>query len=225
MEPTKTEKIIKSLRKKLSKSGWDTALWAFWASTEFEQIIDKLQEESAVGNRWIPGADLMFRFLYSCPYNKVKIVMLVDMTTTTWEVNDGIPMSNMNGNRLNKLVYAMVESMPTQSNNPTIPSDLAVWAKQGVLMIPTAPTAIVGKWGHYDIWKPLIAYLIDHINHNKPQVPWLLLGTRAAEYSQLIHTDKVQERKFYTPFKEDGLWSWLEEQVILNEQIPIEWIK
>lgn len=230
MEPKqkvqKTEQIIKALRKKLSRSGWDNALWPWWASSEFEQIIDTLQHYTETDKRWIPGANNMFRFLSTCPYNKLKLVMLVDMVSTVFESNDGIPMSNMNGIGVNRLVWEMMETMPVTENSMKRdkPKDLAVWAKQGVLMIPTAMTVYTGKTPHYDLWKPMIAYLIDHINHNKKEVPWVLLGGRAIEYRPMINTEHVQERKFYKPFKEDGLWIWVEERIVINDKEPIEWL-
>lgn len=226
MEPTtETQKIIAALRKKLNKSGWNNALWSYWASSEFEAIIEKLQYYSSVDRKWIPGADNMFRFLTTCTYEKVKLVMLVDMTSVTFEMNDGIPMSCKNGYSVNKGVKALIDSIPGARDTPKPLSDLSVWSKQGVLMIPTALTAEPGKSGHYELWSPFISMLIKHINIKKPEVPWILLGTRAHEWRRLIKSDKVQERKFYQPFQEDGLWQWVEEQLILNERVPVEWVK
>ena len=62
--------------------------------------------------------------------------------------------------------------------------DLKRWSNQGILMINSAFTCTIGKPGsHTELWKPMMAYLLDYLNSYNPGLTYVFLGKKAEENS------------------------------------------
>jgi len=87
-------------------------------------------------------------------------------------------------NAINKTVY-------NQEVNPDdFPLDLKVWSNQGVLLLNSALTTVVGKAGkHVDLWKPFMCYLLDMLKDE--DIIFVFLGSQAAKYEPLVDQTKV----------------------------------
>lgn len=222
---TTKEEIIDKLCKKLNKSGWNAKLRKFWISREFEEIIEWLIHETEEGRRWVPGFNDCLRFLVECPVKNIKCVFLVDRVSTLFELNDGIPLSSRTCKEPDKMVRDILQTIPGQSDNPKMITDMATWAKQGVLMIPTACSARLSKEGHYKVWEPFIAYLINRINHDHPELPWVTMGRRTMEWEDMIKTEKKKSLSFVWLHKWPEMWTQVNEWIIENNQLEIDWLK
>lgn len=215
------EKITQTLRKKLTKSGWNEYLWQYWVSKEWEHVLSILVEEVNKGRRWVPGIEHMFRFLKECPVNSIKVIMLLDRIGNTIDYNDGIPLSSKNRQMPTKKTIEILETIPGYSDSYSL-RDMAVWAKQGVLMIPTAMTAEVDRYPHYKLWSPFICYLIGKLNKSHKDVPYVLYGTEAIDYIPLIQGNKivVQTTEEWKP-----VWDNINTILVGQGKEPIVWLK
>jgi len=221
----KRDKIVKGIRKKLEKSGWGQYLWKYWVSAEWERIVDFLVQETDNERRWMPGADIMFRWMQECPVKKIKVVMLVDRVPIIWGTNDGIPLSQKDKKVADKSIVSMQETIPGYSDHPIPVTDMTYWANQGVLMIPTALTAEIGREGHYKLWEPFVHYMIDTLNRDYSELPWVLMGKRAIDYSASINTERKIPLRFHHWEEWRPMWDQINSWIILNDEIPIEWSK
>lgn len=212
-EPQK-KKLIEDIRTKLTKSGWSKYLWMFWTSDEFSRIIDYLVKEADAGKRWCPIADKMFRWMEQCPVDKVKVVLLVDTVFNTPDTNSGIPYSLDTVTGINAAHKEVQSSMPGKDKRQKPEASLTWLTNQGVLIIPTAPTAMIERWGHHKQWSPLISYIINRFNKDRPEVPWVFIGTAEAhEYSDMVNTEKKHHLYTYKEHQWEPMWKQVNEWI------------
>ena len=218
------DKIIAALRKKLDKTGWNRYMWIYWTSTEWVAIIDALIKEVEEGRRWAPGVSSMLRFMEECPLDQLKAVMVVDRVSVVWEDYDGIPLSYKNKAQPAKYCMNIQQTLPEWTEDKGYITDMAVWANQGVLMIPTAMTVEIGKEGHYNMWTPFISYLLEYLNRDYKHLPYVFIGTRAIKYSRKIRAGKKIHLQFKDLEEWKSMWIEVNKQVRENNQKEIQWI-
>lgn len=76
---------------------------------------------------------------------------------------------------------------------------IAIWSKQGVLVISISPTFIADKnrvsVGSKDMakeWMPFIVYLIDKVNEYYPNIPWIVAD------SKRVYRDLIKSKNTFT---------------------------
>src|SRR4051812_1212846 len=87
-----SKEIVQKIQEQLKDSGWHAALRFWWIDSQFEEIIDTLKQYTKEGNRWVPGAGKMLRWLKETPYDQVKVVMLIDESSNLLDYHQGIPL-------------------------------------------------------------------------------------------------------------------------------------
>jgi uracil DNA glycosylase len=71
--------------------------------------------------------------------------------------------------------------------------DLKRWSNQGVLLLNTALTTVVGKIGqHYLVWRPFIAYLLDYLSWHYPGLVYIYMGKKAEEWSDCVNDNNYK---------------------------------
>ena len=119
------------------------------------------------GKRFTPPLKDIFKAFEECPYDKLKIIIVSQDPYPSFGIADGIAFSCSKTNDIQpNLKFILEEINKTVYDNQIISKDpdLKRWSNQGVLLLNTALTTTIGKSGqHYNIWKPFIAYLFDHL--------------------------------------------------------------
>lgn len=185
------EEVKQKLFEKLEPSGWGRILKSFIFSAEFDDIIIKLWNLSKEEKRFTPPLKQLFRAFEECPYDKLEVIIIGQDPYPQLGVADGIAFSCSNTDKLQpSLRYILDEVNKTvyDGEQKSTDLDLKRWANQGVLLLNTALTTEVGKiGGHYDIWKPFTAYLLDWLNNYNPGLIYVYMGKKAEEWSDLIN--------------------------------------
>jgi len=185
------EEIKDKLYTRLENSGWSTKLRSFIYSAEFDKIITELARLSMDGRRFTPPLKQMFRAFEECPVNELKVVIVGQDPYPQIGVADGIAFSCSNTKELQpSLRYLLDEVNRTVYNGHpgSLDTDLTRWAEQGILLVNTALTTTVGKIGqHYNIWKPFMAYLFDHLTWNESGLVYAYMGKQAQEWSETVN--------------------------------------
>jgi uracil DNA glycosylase len=87
--------------------------------------------------------------------------------------------------------------------------DLKRWSNQGILMVNSALTCVIGKPGsHSELWKPMMAYLLDYLNSYNPGLTYVFMGKKAQEDSVHINNDCY---KFFVSHPASAAYSHLKE--------------
>lgn len=178
------------LYEKLQPSGWGARLKSLLLSADFKSIIKSLIDEVNDGYSFTPGFKQVFRAFETCPYDKLKVVIINSDPSAIAGVADGLAFSCSNTGKIDKPLQCLFNAVEQQYHsgedyigNP----DLEKWAKQGVLLLNTALTTRIGKVGaHYEIWNPFTSFLLDHLNTYNPGTIYVFVGKKAEERSDLI---------------------------------------
>lgn len=209
--------IKEKLNAKLIDSGWARVLRGFLYSTEFDNILLKLIKDSQEDRRFTPFMKYLFRAFEETPYTDLKVVVLGQDPFPGIEQADGIAFScSFEKKPLPSLRYILDAVNRTvykdEYYSGTLVStdiDLKRWSNQGILMINSAFTCTIGKPGsHSELWKPMMAYLLDYLNSYNPGLTYVFMGKKAEESS--IHLGE-NCNKFFVSHPASAAYSHLKE--------------
>ena len=209
--------IKEKLNAKLIDSGWARVLRGFLYSTEFDNILLKLIKDSQEDRRFTPFMKYLFRAFEETPYTDLKVVIVGQDPFPGIEQADGIAFScSFEKKALPSLRYILDAVNRTvykdEYYSGTLVStdiDLKRWSNQGILMINSAFTCTIGKPGsHSELWKPMMAYLLDYLNSYNPGLTYVFMGKKAEESS--IHLGE-NCNKFFVSHPASAAYSHLKE--------------
>ena len=221
------EDIKDKIYLKLEKSGWGVKLKSFIYSADFENIILKLAKLSTEGKRFTPTLKQMFRAFEECPYNELKVVIIGQDPYPGVGVADGISFSCGNTREYQPSLQFMLNEVnrTVYKGHPgSLDPDLTRWSNQGILMLNTALTTTVGKIGqHYDIWKPFLAYLFDHLTWSQTGLTYIYMGKQAQEWADCVNDNNY---KFFVSHPASAAYSkqerWDSENVFVKVSEIVE---
>lgn len=187
----------------LFEKGWFNKLRPFIDSSEFDKIIDYLKAEKKQGKLITPLDINCFRAFKECKYDNLKVVIIGQdpypgLKNKVLEA-DGLAFSytrtTPDDNHIPKSLKVIFKEVERDYyNNITEYADvindtnLSRWSKQGVLLLNTALTTIVGTAGvHADIWAPFTKYVLNTISENNPGTIFMLWGGFAQSYVKFIN--------------------------------------
>ncbi len=235
------QELKQGLYKKLVPSGWGAVLKAFLLSQDMDVILNRLVHESDLGQKFTPRLKQVFRAFEECPYDKLKVVMILQdpypyLSPTGIPVADGVPMSCKNTGKPEaslRFVWGAIKDTCYPGEEYRGPIDLAKWSNQGVLLLNAALTTTVGKTGvHYNLWKPFLIYLLDHLSWRVPGLVYLYLGKKAQEFASVTN-DACYKLKCSHPasagyqhldkWDSEGVFKKCSEILIKDGKEPIKW--
>jgi len=176
----KTHTIADNLRAQLDDTGWKDVLRTFLVSQDFLAIIDRLVafvEEDKL--RFTPPLKQVFEPFVSCPWDKLKVVIVCEGPYQRLGIADGLALSAGNPDtstprELQRVLEAIQQEFKLKATGST---DLHRWSEQGVLLLNTSLTTQLERSSkHQLLWRPFLNYLLDQIQHLHPGVLFLLVG-------------------------------------------------
>ena len=190
------EEIKQKMFDKLEPSGWGRIFKSFIFSTEFTNILSELYRLSVTDKRFTPPLKQVFRAFEECPYDELKVVVMGQDPYPQLGVADGIAFSCSNTDKLQpslRFILDEVNRTVYNSHPQSTDVDLKRWSNQGILMLNTALTTEIGKiGGHYEIWKPFTAYLLDSLNNYNSGLVYVYMGKKAEEWSSLTNDNNYK---------------------------------
>ena len=187
----------------LFEKGWFEHLKPFIDSPEFDKIIDFLKEEKRLGKTITPFDKNCFKAFKECPFDKVKVVIIgqdpyPNIINNHFEA-DGLAFSytksNADDNHVPKSLNVILREVQrdvynneAEYSNVFIDTNLSRWAKQGVLLLNSSLTTLVGNPnGHRDLWTLFIEYTLNQLNLYHTGVIYLLWGKDAQKNKEHIY--------------------------------------
>lgn len=183
------EDIKVKLYEKLKPSGWGDKLKTFIMSEDFDKILMALLKDAQEGKRFTPQIKQVFRAFEECPYNELKVVMIGQDPYPYLGVADGIAFSCSNTGKVEASLRYMFKEIDdtVYPEGHTWDPDLKRWSNQGMLILNSAFTTIIGKVGqHYAIWQPFMAFLLDFLMYNNPGLVYVFMGKKAQEWAESV---------------------------------------
>jgi uracil-DNA glycosylase len=186
------EEVKQKLYERLRPSGWGDKLKTFIMSEDFDLILKTLLAEARAGRRFTPILKQLFRGFEECPYKDLKVVMIGQDPYPYQGVASGIAFDCANTGNVEaslRFMFKEIESTVYPEGYTWDPS-LARWSNQGILLINTALTTMIGKVGqHYNLWQPFLAFLFDTLNYSNPGLIYVFMGKKAAEWAESVSDD------------------------------------
>lgn len=162
---------------------WRNILLAPEAKQEFVNILGILAAEK---EEITPPISLMFNFARFTPLDDIKVVILGQDPYPTKGHAQGMCFSS-NSDKLPASLHKISKALDNSGFGKLTSADLTHWATQGVLLLNTAFTTIVGKPNeHQDIWAKytsIILGLIGKHKYNTQKRATCLWGTFAKAYA------------------------------------------
>lgn len=183
--------------KYLKGSGWDIELYHYWQSEQFLYVLEQLKELSDDGKHFVPKLKNVFAWMKLCPFDKIKVLMLVDDWGYTLN-RQGVPyscdMTKMAKEEFRPDVkicnrHDIKEFVkPLIAEHGVFDYNLERWCKQGVLMIPLSPTCRLEGKPHYRIWSQFINRVIEAVNGTYKDLPAMLTEKATWSYEDQIES-------------------------------------
>lgn len=161
------------------------------------KVIDK--KELARILKWLdtldsiqlcPSKKDVFKVFKICPFKECKVIILSQDPYPQKGVATGIAFGNKEGTNISPSLEIIKEACINYEipHNPIIfDQTLESWVKQGVLLLNSALTCMIGNVGvHTDVWRPFMSKLINNISHRDSGLVWVLYGSVAQSYEQYI---------------------------------------
>lgn len=190
------EDIKNKLYDKLKPSGWARKLRGFIYSSEFDQIINYLIQETNNDKRFTPPLSNLFKAFEECAYEDLKIVMICPEPYSELNMADGLAFScskTMKVEYTLEYIFRAIDDTVYPDDGHTWDPDLKRWASQGILLLNTSLTTEVNNSGkHFNIWKPFITYLMDVLNSDNNGLIYILVGSKVQQWNDHINKNNYK---------------------------------
>ncbi len=188
--------IVDILNSQLIASGWHNIMRSYTNTTDYENLYKHLLKEVEENNRFTPPIRYLMEPFTHCPYSDLKVVFIADSPYDVINVANGLAFSHpvsLNKETELKVLHNKIVNEVYDNKKPvsSFTSDLRVWAEQGILLLNSSfTTEINKKCNHYDLWKPFLSHMLDMLNSDVDDIVYVLFGTNAQYFNELIDTDK-----------------------------------
>ncbi len=216
------DQVIENISKGLENSGWAQILRPFLISPDMEHIIEQLVQIKKQGEYFCPTLVKVFRWLQVCPVDKVKVIMVTDLTNSFIHLNSGIPMY-IDRQETPFLRPSRVQQGIFDTIKKGYIADIMSWCDQGCLIIPLSPTSVVEGTAHHQIWKPFIAYLTCKINELYPDIPVIVLGRRAIAYRDMFNSKYTRSIILWPQVESNKSFKWANTVLVKSGKSAIKW--
>jgi len=171
---------------------WQEPLRAQFEAPYFETLTSFVRQRYGVAQVFPRPANIFAAF-DSCPFDKVKVVILGQDPYHEPGQAHGLSFSVPEGTSLPPSLVNIFKEMAADTGG-TVPSsgDLSDLAKQGVLLLNATLTVEAHKAGSHQGhgWEVFTDAVIEALNHGREHVVFLLLGAYAIRKGALIDRTK-----------------------------------
>jgi uracil-DNA glycosylase len=176
---------------------WDHILKPFLEGEKGIALKTKIKE-LRTSAKVFPESPKVFRCFDTCPFDKIRLVIVGDEPYRKENFSDGLAFSTTKNERPPKLeklfrnIYMnLYEDYQTidkaKEFSELFPSnDLTLWSEQGVLLLNSAFTCQEDKVGsHYDLWSDFTAYIITELA-KKGNIAFIFWGDNAMKFNPIF---------------------------------------
>ena len=174
------------------ESSWAERLEGVFASAEWERLAEFVRREYA--NELIfPPAGKIFAALDSCPFDRVKVVIIGQDPYHGVGQANGLAFSVAPGVAIPPSLQNIFKEVSADMGVPMpVDGDLTRWAEQGVLLLNSSLTVKTGKpASHAGMgWEVMTDAAIKALSDGRENLVFLLWGAHAGKKSGLIDPSK-----------------------------------
>jgi uracil-DNA glycosylase len=192
--------------------------------------LDQIELELAGLENLTPPQNQVMR-AFELPVEDVRVLLLGQDPYPTEAMACGLAFANSPGSKTPQSLKNMMREL--ESNIPSISAqgNLASWSDQGVLLLNSALTTVVGVSGaHQELWKKFVLEVISSLDQaSSGRLVCLSLGAEARKLSELIKLGEVVYAPHPSPlsahrgFFGSKIYSRVNQALIERGLEPIDW--
>ena len=212
---------------------WREVLQPEFDKPYFELLTSFVRHEYQT-KQCFPPARLIFNAFDSCPFNRVRVVIIGQdpyhevgqAHGLCFSVNDGVAIPPSRENIYKELNRDLGKPIPTSGN-------LSHWAQQGVLLLNATLTVAAHRAGSHQNkgWEELTDAAIQALNTRREHIVYMLWGSYAQRKGQFIDRRKnlvltaphPSPLSAYRGFIGCGHFSQANNYLVKHGEQPIEW--
>jgi uracil-DNA glycosylase len=174
---------------KYTCDGWKELLQDLW-NKHGDNIQQKINNKIFCVEV-LPNKKDVFRAFNFFPMRNLRVVILGQDPYINKGEGNGLCFSVNNECKIPPSLKNIFKELHRCYRENRIETDLSDWANQGVLLLNTALTVLENTSGsHSKIWKSFTHDLLEHIGQYSENVVFILWGSHAQSYKNLINVDK-----------------------------------
>ena len=173
---------------------WQLLLNQFLHSRDWQSLSEKFAiEYQHYGDAIRPDRERIFNALHLTPVNQVKVIVLGQDPYHSPGLAQGLAFSvpkdiPLQSKQFPSSLRNINKSLALEGLGSLSNGDLTHWAKQGVLLLNTALSVLLGEANsHTQLgWKSLVIEIIQKLSQ-QPNLVWMLWGGHAQSMEEYIH--------------------------------------
>ena len=195
-----------------------------------KDILDRIELEVASLENLTPGPSQVMR-VFELPVPKVRVLLLGQDPYPTDGMACGLAFANSLGTKTPQSLKNLMKELESDIPSVSAQANLASWSNQGVFLLNSALTTVVGVSGaHQEIWKKFILEVISSLDTaSSGSLVCLSLGAEARKLSELIRLGEVVYAPHPSPlsahrgFFGSKIYSRVNQALVERGQEPIDW--
>ncbi|MDE6527804.1 MAG: uracil-DNA glycosylase, partial [Muribaculaceae bacterium] len=178
------------------EEGWKKALAAEWEAPYFAQLTNFVSDRYRQATIYPPG-NRIFAAFDSCPFDKVKVVILGQDPYHGPGQANGLCFSVNPGIAMPPSLLNIFKEIHADTGAPIPPDgDLSRWAAQGVLLLNATLTVEAHLAGSHQGkgWETFTDHAIEALSRHRDHIVFILWGSYAKSKSPLIDPSRHRVR-------------------------------
>jgi uracil-DNA glycosylase len=192
--------------------------------------LDQIELELAGVQNLTPPQNQVMR-VFELPVEDVRVLLLGQDPYPTEAMACGLAFANSPGTKTPQSLKNMMKELESDIPSASAQGNLASWSDQGVLLLNSALTTVVGVSGaHQEIWKKFILEVISSLDRaSSGRLVCMSLGSEARKLSELIKLGEVVYAPHPSPlsahrgFFGSKIYSRVNQALIERGLEPIDW--
>jgi uracil-DNA glycosylase len=168
---------------------------------------------------------------FELPVEDVRVLLLGQDPYPTEAMACGLAFANSPGTKTPQSLKNMMKELESDIPSASVQGNLASWSDQGVLLLNSALTTVVGVSGaHQEIWKKFVLEVLSSLDQaTSGRLVCLSLGAEARKLSELIKLGEVVYAPHPSPlsahrgFFGSKIYSRVNQALIERGLEPIDW--
>jgi len=195
-----------------------------------KETLDQIELELAGVQNLTPPQNQVMR-AFELPVQEVRVLLLGQDPYPTEAMACGLAFANSPGTKTPQSLKNMMKELEGDIPSASAQGNLASWSNQGVLLLNSALTTVVGVSGaHQEIWKKFSLEVISSLDRvSSGRLVCLSLGAEARKLSELIKLGAVVYAPHPSPlsahrgFFGSKIYSRVNQALIERGLEPIDW--
>ena len=195
-----------------------------------KDLLDRIEQELSKLQNLTPNPNQVMR-AFELPIAKVRVLLLGQDPYPTQGMACGLAFANAPGTKTPQSLKNLMKELESDLPGVSATADLAKWSDQGVMLLNSALTTVVGTSGaHQKIWREFTEVAITALDQARAgKLVCLSLGLEAKKLADLVEFGEVVYAPHPSPlsahrgFFGSRIYSRVNQALSDQGQEPIDW--